>query len=62
MSVSSEKRQEILQLLATGKITVDVISVAALGWFHELLERGELLKYDSPEYKFYGPARRAGRR
>ena len=46
--------------LKAGKLTVDVISVAALGWFYELLERGELLKYDSPEYKFYGPASRAG--
>lgn len=43
-----------------GKNTVDIISVAALGWFYEMLERGQLLKYCSPEYKFYGPAARAG--
>lgn len=46
--------------MKAGKVTVDVISVAALGWFHELLKRRELLKYSSPEYKFYGPARQAG--
>jgi iron(III) transport system substrate-binding protein len=46
--------------MKAGKVTVDVISVAALGWFHELLGRRELLKYSSPEYKFYGPARQAG--
>ncbi len=46
--------------LKADKVTVDVIAVAALGWFYELLARGELLEYDSPEYKHYGPSDRAG--
>ncbi|MFQ6111440.1 MAG: ABC transporter substrate-binding protein [Nitrospinota bacterium] len=46
--------------LKAGKVTVDVVAVAALGWFHQMYKRGELLKYCSPEYKYYGPARRAG--
>ena len=46
--------------LKAGKLTVDVVSVAALGWFHEMFARNQFLKYDSPEYKFYGPAAKAG--
>jgi iron(III) transport system substrate-binding protein len=35
--------------------TTDVVQNGTIGWFNDLVARGELMAYDSPEYKHFPP-------
>ncbi len=43
-----------------GRVTIDVFAVAAPGLYYDLKEFGALLKYESPEYKYYDSVKKAG--
>lgn len=44
---------KVSQELKTGKLTVDIICGAFPEFHYQLLRAGELMKYDSPEYKHF---------
>lgn len=50
----------VTQELKANKLAVDVVVAAAVSWFYDMLKNGDLMKYDSPEYKYYGPAEKLG--
>lgn len=50
----------ILEEVRAGRVTFDVATCATPGLFYELLRRNELMRYESPEYRFYEPSRAAG--
>ena len=41
------------QELKVRRLTVDIISGAMPEFFYDLLKAGEVMKYDSPEYKYF---------
>ena len=45
--------------IRANKVSVDVMLVSAVSWLHSLKRRGELMKYVSPEDKYYAPAAKA---
>ncbi|MFQ5894620.1 MAG: ABC transporter substrate-binding protein [Nitrospinota bacterium] len=45
--------------IRAGKVGTDLVILATAAWLHSMKRRGELLKYNSPEDKHYGPAAKA---
>lgn len=50
----------ISEEVRAGRVTYDVVTCATPGLFYELLRQGALMRYESPEYRFYNVSRRAG--
>jgi len=50
----------ISEEVRAGRITYDVVTCATPGLFYDLLRQGALMRYESPEYRFYNASRRAG--
>jgi len=50
----------ISEEVRAGRVTYDVVTCATPGLFYDLLRQGALMRYESPEYRFYSAARRAG--
>src|SRR5579872_5227500 len=44
------------QEVGTRRVSMDVVSVAALPWVYEKIRLGQVMRYDSPEYPFYRAA------
>jgi iron(III) transport system substrate-binding protein len=44
------------QEMGAGRVTIDVAAVASPSWVFEHIKNGDVLKYESPEYKNYGEA------
>ena len=47
------------QEINANKLSVDVVVLAAASWLHSMRKRGELMKYTSPEDKYFVPAAKA---
>ena len=47
------------QEIKANKLSVDVVVLAAASWLHSMIKRGNLMKYTSPEDKFFVPASKA---
>ncbi len=47
------------QEIKADKLSVDVVVLAAASWLHSMKRRGNLMKYTSPEDKYYAPAEKA---
>jgi len=50
---TTEQVAKVTQELRANRLTVDIISGAMPEFFYELLKAGEVMKYDSPEYKHF---------
>jgi ABC-type Fe3+ transport system substrate-binding protein len=46
--------------IKAGKLTTDVVIHQVVEWSFDLARRGELMRYVSPEYQYYGPAEKLG--
>ncbi len=53
LTTSPEIITKVNQEIKAGRLTVDIISTTLPIFFYDLLKRGELMKYDSPEYKYF---------
>jgi ABC-type Fe3+ transport system substrate-binding protein len=47
------------QEIKADKLSVDVVVLAAASWLHSMRKRGHLMKYTSPEDKYFVPAAKA---
>lgn len=52
-AITTEQIAKVTQELRARRLTVDIISGAMPEFFYDLLKAGELMKYDSPEYKHF---------
>lgn len=50
---SSEMITRANQEIKAGKVTVDILSSSIPDYYYDLIKQGELMKYESPEYKNY---------
>jgi iron(III) transport system substrate-binding protein len=50
----------VTEEVRAGRVTYDVVTCATPGLFYELLAQGALMRYVSPEYRFYTGSRKAG--
>ena len=58
---SGELIAKIDQEIAAGRVTGDAVQLSALEWYYfKLIPAGKLMKYESPEYRFYDKSREAG--
>ena len=46
---------KVTQELRAKIYKTDIVHIAALGWVQDLVKRGELMAYESPEYKYFAP-------
>ena len=44
------------QELTAGRVTMDVVGIASLPWVHEKSKQGHVMRYDSPQYRYYREA------
>ncbi len=44
------------QELAAGRVTMDVVAVASLPWVYDKIKAGQVMPYDSPQYRYYRAA------
>jgi len=51
--------KRVEQEIRADKLSVDVLILATVSWLHSMRKRGELLKYESPEDKYYTAAAKA---
>jgi iron(III) transport system substrate-binding protein len=54
---TTEQIAKVTQELRANRLTVDIISGAMPEFFYDLLKVGEVMKYDSPEYKYFSKAK-----
>jgi iron(III) transport system substrate-binding protein len=52
-AITTEQVAKVTQELRARRLTVDIISGAMPEFFYDLLKAGEVMKYDSPEYKYF---------
>lgn len=60
LQASARLTSLILEEARAGRVTFDVATCAVPELFYELLRRGELARYESPEYRYYAPSKAAG--
>ena len=46
-------RNKLLSEIAAGKTEADVVTIADIGTYVELVNQGSLMRYDSPQYQYY---------
>ncbi len=56
-SVTAETVSKATQEIKYGRVTVDIICGGMPEFFYDLKRAGELMRYDSPEYKFFPPVK-----
>jgi iron(III) transport system substrate-binding protein len=57
---SGQLTTQVQEEVKAGRVTVDIFGVAAPRLFYSLKDVGALYLYDSPEYKYYETAKKAG--
>lgn len=57
---TAELVTRVEQLLSAGRNNFDIVWSVAWAWYNDLLERGEVMKYDSPYYAEYTLSNDAG--
>ena len=50
----------VSQEIMANRLSIDAAFCDVVSWNYDMLKKGELMKYTSPEDKYYGPAERIG--
>lgn len=53
LSAAAALVTRIDQELSAGRVTMDVAGIASLPWVHEKIKAGQVMRYDSPQYRHY---------
>ncbi len=56
LSASAALVTRVDQELSAGRVTMDVVGIASLPWVHEKIKQGHVMRYDSPQYRYYREA------
>lgn len=56
LSASAALVTRIDQELSAGRVTMDVAGIASLPWVHSKIKAGQVMRYESPQYRYYREA------
>jgi iron(III) transport system substrate-binding protein len=56
LSFTSELVTRVEQEVSAGRVTMDVGAIASLPWVHDKIKAGQIMHYESPQYRFYQAA------